>query len=87
MILKRYFSHNIHVKAPENAGVVFSSGVTPMRFTLDFKQWIFICMCGFSGAFSGNIFYNKFMLNKNPPNPSRNPNETPPESHPHTPED
>ncbi|GIX64358.1 N-acetyltransferase, putative [Babesia caballi] len=86
--IRRFASHAQHkVVAPKNAGVVFDSRAAPIRFALPFKPWMFLCFVGFSGAMCGNLFFTKFLLRKNPPNPPRDPNERPPAQHPHTPDD
>ncbi|KAG6440124.1 putative integral membrane protein, partial [Babesia bovis T2Bo] len=85
--VRRFSSHSSSkIVPPKNAGVVFDSRVAPIRFSLPFKPWLFISLMGFSGAMCGNYFFSNFILRKNPPNPPRDPNERPPERHPHTPD-
>uniref|UniRef100_A0A3B0N2R6 Uncharacterized protein n=1 Tax=Theileria annulata TaxID=5874 RepID=A0A3B0N2R6_THEAN len=85
--LKKLSQESPKIQAPKDAGVVFSNQVLPLRFTLNFKPWLFLCLVGFTGTFCGNFFYKKFLLRPNPPNPKRDPNERPPERHPHAPEE
>ncbi|KAK1938668.1 hypothetical protein X943_003263 [Babesia divergens] len=67
--VRRFASHAQHkVLPPKNAGVVFDSRATPIRYALPFKPWIFLCMVGFSGAMCGNYFFTNFVLRRNPPN-------------------
>ncbi|KAK1442815.1 hypothetical protein BgAZ_303330 [Babesia gibsoni] len=89
MHFKRWFGSHAHhrVEPPKNVGVVFDNRATPIRFSLPFKPWMFLCMVGFSGAMCGNYFFTNFVLRKNPPNPPRDPDEMPPERHPHTPDE
>ncbi|VWU49823.1 conserved protein, unknown function [Hepatocystis sp. ex Piliocolobus tephrosceles] len=93
MILKncsiRYLSHEFKSlpKPPAGAGVVFHGKVHKVKYAVSFPNYIFIIFTGFMGAMSGNFFYKKCILRKNPPNPLRDPNDLPPERHPHAPED
>ncbi|GBE61501.1 hypothetical protein BOVATA_029940 [Babesia ovata] len=80
-------STDLTLEQPKNAGVVFDSRAAPLRFALPFKPWIFICLAGFSGAMCGSLFFRKCVMRKNLPNPPRDPNETPPAQHPHTPDE
>ncbi|SBS82591.1 conserved Plasmodium protein, unknown function [Plasmodium ovale curtisi] len=68
-------------------GVVFHGRTQQVKYAINFPSYIFIIFSGFMGAMSGNLFYKKFILRKNPPNPLRDPDDQPPEKHPHTPED
>ncbi|ORM40748.1 40S ribosomal protein S20 [Babesia sp. Xinjiang] len=66
---RKFSSHSQpKIVAPKDAGVVFDSRATQIRFALPFKPWLFICLAGFSGAMCGNLFFTKFVLRKNPPN-------------------
>ncbi|SOV77018.1 conserved Plasmodium protein, unknown function [Plasmodium sp. gorilla clade G3] len=74
-------------KPPYGTGVVFHGRMQPVKYAIKFSSYIFIIFSGFMGAMSGNFFYKKYILRKNPPNPLRDPNDLPPEKHPHAPED
>ncbi|SCP04016.1 conserved Plasmodium protein, unknown function [Plasmodium ovale] len=74
-------------KPPAGTGVVFHGRTQQVKYAINFPSYIFIIFSGFMGAMSGNLFYKKFILRKNPPNPLRDPDDQPPEKHPHTPED
>ncbi|CAD2097793.1 conserved Plasmodium protein, unknown function [Plasmodium vinckei brucechwatti] len=85
----RYISHEMKSmpKPPSGTGVVFHGRLQKVKYAINFPSYIFIIFSGFMGAMSGNFFYKKYILRKNPPNPLRDPNDLPPEKHPHTPED
>ncbi|BAM42372.1 conserved hypothetical protein [Theileria orientalis strain Shintoku] len=85
--LRLYSHESPRIQAPKDAGVVFSNQAFPLRYVLNIKPWLFLCVVGFSGTFCGNYFYKRFLLRPNPPNPKRDPNEKPPERHPHAPEE
>ncbi|CRG99583.1 conserved Plasmodium protein, unknown function [Plasmodium relictum] len=85
----RFFSSEFKSlpKPPAGTGVVFHGNMQQVKYAIDFSSYILIVFSGFMGAISGNFFYKKFILRKNPPNPLRDPLDLPPEKHPHTPED
>jgi len=69
---------------PPGTGVVFHNKMHPIKYTVNNTKFFIMYFSGLAGAFSGNIFYTKFVMRKNPPNPPRDPNERPPEKHIHT---
>ncbi|PFH34424.1 hypothetical protein BESB_064550 [Besnoitia besnoiti] len=73
--------------APAGTGVVFHSRMLPVKYALNGPKWIAVVGSAFTGVFAGHFFYKTCVLNKNPPNPPRDPNEKPPERHPHAPAD
>eukprot|EP00375_Theileria_parva_P001124 XP_763795.1 hypothetical protein [Theileria parva strain Muguga] len=48
--LKKLSHESPKIQAPKDAGVVFSNHVLPIRFTLNFKPWFFLCLVGFTGS-------------------------------------
>eukprot|EP00366_Plasmodium_knowlesi_P001163 XP_002258660.1 [Plasmodium knowlesi strain H] len=74
-------------KPPAGTGVVFHGKLQQVKYAISFPSYLFIIFSGFMGAMSGNLFFKKYILRKNPPNPLRDPNDLPPEKHPHTPEE
>lgn len=92
MILRKSFrlfagDMNSYPKPPVGAGVVFHGNMQQVKYALNFPNYLILLFSGFFGAMSGNFFYKKCIMRKNPPNPLRDPNEKPPEKHPHTPEE
>ncbi|CDI82244.1 hypothetical protein, conserved [Eimeria acervulina] len=71
---------------PLGTGVVFEH-VLPVKYALSGPKWCAVVASGLSGAFAGNFFFKNCIMRKNPPNPPRDPNERPPERHPHAPEE
>ncbi|GAW80455.1 conserved Plasmodium protein, unknown function [Plasmodium gonderi] len=74
-------------KSPAGTGVVFHGKLQQVKYAIKFSSYLFIIFSGFMGAISGNFFFKKYILRKNPPNPLRDPNDQPPERHPHAPEE
>lgn len=69
---------------PPGTGVVFHSRMAPVRYSVSTSKWLLIVSAAFFGVMSGNQFYRKCIMRPNPPNPPRDPNEKPPERHPHS---
>merc|ERR1719359_1842854 len=72
-------------KPPAGTGVVFHSQMQLPKWSLSNPRWFGLLFVMNAGAYSGNWFYNRFILRENPPNPPRNPeNPGAPEKHMHT---
>lgn len=57
------------------------------KYSLSNQKWFFLFGACNAGAYAGHYFYLNFLMPANPPNPPRDPNQTPPEKHMHTVDD
>ena len=67
--------------------MVFHSRMQTPKYQLSQPKWFSIFFFMNLGAYMGHYFYLKFLMQRNPPNPPRNPDEGRPEKHMHSVED
>mmetsp|Transcript_103832 Transcript_103832/g.180388 ORF Transcript_103832/g.180388 Transcript_103832/m.180388 type:complete len:111 (-) Transcript_103832:149-481(-) len=62
---------------------VFHSRMQPVKYSMSNPKWFFLFFVANTGAYAGHYFYLYFLMYRNPPNPPRNKEDTPPEKHIH----